>query len=289
MLPVKLHKDPAPSRWKYRLERLKLTPSYRFAVRYGLPYGFAALVLAGLVTNDNIRAAVTETKTGIYTSVAERPELMLSRMEISGVSAHLRDDVLAAIDTKLPVSSLDISVGDIRRRIDAIEAVKRSEVRVVPGGILEIEVTERAAAMVWRTRDGLKLVDDEGVLTGTLERRTDRNDLPLIAGEGAEHEVDEALLLLATARPVAERIRGLVRVGERRWDIVLDHGQRILLPEMAPNAALARVMALDAAEDLFGREVLVIDMRDGRRPILRVSEHAIDELRRMRNPEEDKT
>jgi cell division protein FtsQ len=286
MLPVKIRRDPAPSRWKYRFERLKLTPSYRFMMRYGLPWSLVAALILGIVTNDGIQASVSRTATSLRTSFAERPELMLTELELTGVSDRLKDDVLRAANVKLPVSSLDIKVGDIRRRIDEVEAVKRSAVRVVPGGILQIEVQEREAAVAWRTNDGLFLVDEEGVLTGMLDGRADRADLPLIAGEGAETHVDEALLLLQTARPIRDRVRGLVRVGERRWDVVLDRNQKILLPEVAPNAALARVMALNAAEDIFGRDVLVVDMRDGRRPILRVSAYAIDELRRLRTKDE---
>ena len=286
MLPIRVHKDPAPSRWKYRFERLKLTPSYRFAMRFGLPFAVVLGVAWGLATNDGIQSAAAHTGSTLYSSVAERPELMLNEMQISGVSMHMRDAVLAAIDTQLPVSSLEINVRDIRRRIDQIEAVKRSEVRVIAGGVLQVEVQERAAALVWRTHEGLKLIDEEGILTGEIAARAERADLPLIAGAGANREVKEAVELLRTGALISHRIRGLVRVGERRWDIVLDHDQRIMLPEIEPAAALARVMALDAAEDIFGREVNVIDMRDGRRPILRVSAYAIEELRRLRSEAE---
>ena len=92
----------------------------------------------------------------------------------------------------------------------------------------------------------------------------------------------EALALLGEARPVAERVRGLVRVGERRWDLVLDRDQVVKLPEAEPVAALGRVMALDAADDLLERDLTVVDMRDARRPMLRLTPHAVAELERLR-------
>jgi cell division protein FtsQ len=49
-------------------------------------------------------------------------------------------------------------------------------------------------------------------------------------------------------------------VGERRWDVVLDRDQRILLPETEPGRALERVLALDQAQDLLDRDVTV-DLR----------------------------
>ena len=41
-------------------------------------------------------------------------------------------------------------------------------------------------------------------------------------------------------------------------------------------------MALDAAEELLERDVTVVDMRDPRRPMLRLTEHAAAELERLR-------
>ena len=44
-------------------------------------------------------------------------------------------------------------------------------------------------------------------------------------------------------------------MGERRWDVVLDRDQRILLPETGPVPALERVIALDKAEHLLDRDI----------------------------------
>ncbi|MDZ7909564.1 MAG: cell division protein FtsQ/DivIB [Gemmobacter sp.] len=44
-------------------------------------------------------------------------------------------------------------------------------------------------------------------------------------------------------------------MGERRWDIVLDRNQRILLPAKEPVRALERLLALDKAEDLLKRDI----------------------------------
>jgi cell division protein FtsQ len=139
--------------------------------------------------------------------------------------------------------------------------------------------------VVWRSEAGLQLLDQGGVRVAEVDSRVRRPDLPLLAGEGAAAHVPEALALLDAARPVLDRVRGLVRVGERRWDLVLDRNQVIRLPEEGALAALGRVMAMNAAEELLARDVAVVDLRDPRRPMLRLTEHAISELERLR--EED--
>ncbi|MCB1342496.1 MAG: cell division protein FtsQ, partial [Pseudooceanicola sp.] len=102
-------------------------------------------------------------------------------------------------------------------------------------------------------------------------------DLPLIAGEGADARVAEALELVQAAKPLGGRLRGLVHVGERRWDVVLDREQRIQLPTDQPVAALERVIALDQAQDMLGRDVSVVDMRIEARPTLRMTEAAMQD------------
>ncbi|MFZ1725533.1 MAG: cell division protein FtsQ/DivIB, partial [Albidovulum sp.] len=94
--------------------------------------------------------------------------------------------------------------------------------------------------------------------------------LPVIAGEGADENVTEALAIFRAARPIQHRIRGLVRMGERRWDVVLDRDQRIMLPESDPVSALERIIALDQAEDMLGRDIAAVDMRNEQRPTIRL-------------------
>ena len=116
-----------------------------------------------------------------------------------------------------------------------------------------------------------------------VDSRLRRPDLPLIAGEGAEAQVPEALALLAETRPVAERVRGLVRMGERRWDLVLDRDQVVKLPEAEPVAALGRVMALGRGGGAAqARPDASSTCATRARPMLRLTEHAIAELERLR-------
>ncbi|MEO0664079.1 MAG: cell division protein FtsQ/DivIB, partial [Planctomycetota bacterium] len=106
--------------------------------------------------------------------------------------------------------------------------------------------------------------------------------LPQVAGEGVHLAIDEAARLFAIAAPLGQDLLGLVRVGERRWDLVLSGERRILLPETGAPAALARVMRRAQAERLFERDVVAVDMRLPDRPVLRLSQPAIEALRAAR-------
>jgi len=87
--------------------------------------------------------------------------------------------------------------------------------------------------------------------------------------------VAQALALYAAARPLAERLRGMVYVGQRRWDVALDRDQRLMLPERDPVQALERIIGLDQAQDLLARDIEVVDMRLESRMTLRLGEEAL--------------
>jgi cell division protein FtsQ len=106
-----------------------------------------------------------------------------------------------------------------------------------------------------------------------------------VAGDGADVAAAEALALVAAAGPLTPRLRGLVRMGERRWDMVLDRDQRILLPADNPVRALERLIALDQAEDLLDRDIVAIDLRHQSRPTLRLAPYALREMRRAQGLE----
>ncbi len=276
-------RDPAPSRWAYRIERMWLTPFYRALLRKGLPVaviaGGAAWYLGDADRLDALRGHVAE----IRRSIEQRPEFMVDLMRIEGASPELSADIREILPVDFPVSSFDLELDHMREQVAGLDAVAGAELRVVAGGVLEVSVDERLPAVVWRSREGLELLDEGGHRVAAIPARDARPDLPLVAGDGADRVVAEALQVLAAATPIGDRVRGLTRMGERRWDLVLDRDQRIMLPERNPVAALERVIALDDAQDVLARDVSVVDMRDGRRPTLRLSGKALEELRRFRS------
>jgi cell division protein FtsQ len=279
------HRDPAPSKWAYRKQRWLLTPYVRSFLVKGLPM----LAILGGVTlwfaQEPNRQAVVGQLTALRDQFEARPEFRVSLARVEGASDDLAAAVRAKLALPLPMSSFDIDLDAARDRIEALDAVKRADLRVRSGGVLQVLITERMPVAVWRTEAGLTLVDDTGHRVAGLMARSDRPDLPLIAGEGADLATPEALDLIAAAGPLTPRIRGLVRVGERRWDLILDREQRVLLPEANPVQALERLLALDHAQDLMNRAILTVDLRSDHRPTLRLTPHALAETRRAQGLE----
>ncbi|WP_435260073.1 cell division protein FtsQ/DivIB [Thioclava sp. FR2] len=261
------------------MQRLWLTPLFRVAFRFGLPTLGLAAAVAIVVADADRRAAVTNAIADIRERFENRPEFMVGLVSVDGASPELADAVRARLDLKLPLSSFDIDLTAAQQRIQELDAVARADLMVRSGGLLKVRITERKPVVLWRTDLGVEMLDETGHRVASLSSRSDRPDLPLIAGEGADAATPEALALIAAAEPLHSRLRGLIRVGDRRWDLVLDRNQRILLPSENPIAAVERLIALDKANDLMGRDILTVDLRNEHRPVLRLTPYALNQRR----------
>lgn len=275
-------RDPAPSRMRYRMQRWMLTPGIRTALRIGVPLVIVLGAAGGFLADQERRDALMLKFSELRASIEERPEFMVGLMAIDGASPGLSDDIREAVPLDFPVSSFDLDLEQIRTEIAGLDPVRNASVRIRPGGVLQVDVIARKPAVIWRTRNGVELLDRTGAHIDLIGSRLEYPDLAVIAGEGADAVVPEALALIDAAEPLGDRLRGLVRVGERRWDVVLDRDQRILLPPDRPVRALERVIALSQAQDMLERDVAVVDLRLESRPTLRMTSDAVENWWRIR-------
>ncbi|MFN0113916.1 MAG: cell division protein FtsQ/DivIB [Paracoccaceae bacterium] len=275
-------RDPAPSRLAYRLERLWLTPVFRAFVRIGLPAFALVLAVGAFVADDARRAAILAGAAEIRRGIEDRPEFMVRLMAIDGATPAVADGIRKMLPLRLPESSFRLNLEAMRTAIARIDAVERVDLRIRPGGVLQIDILERTPAILWRIGERVEMLDVAGHRVATLVDRAARPDLPLIAGRDADAHVAEALAIFTAAGPLGGRIRGLSRIGERRWDVILDRDQKIMLPETDAAAAFERLVALNEAQDLFGRDVVLADLRDEDRPTIRLAAPAAEDLRKAR-------
>ncbi|VDS08121.1 Cell division protein FtsQ [Paracoccus haematequi] len=280
--PSQPKRDPAPSRLQYRLERMWLRPIWRRAVRVGVP-AFLVAMTAGLWLSDpDRRALLTDGVQQIMTKVQSREEFQVRIMTVEGASPVVDKALRAMLPVDLPASSFDIDLTALRLQVMQLDVIESIDLRIKPGGILSAVVKEREPAILWRHARGIEILDKTGHRVASVTARDVRPDLPLIAGEGADLAVPEALALIDAAGPILPRVRGLVRRGERRWDLVLDHGQRIMLPAQGALIAMEAAIALDRAQDMLGRDIAVVDLRNPSRPVMRLGIDARNTIRQAR-------
>ena len=152
----------------------------------------------------------------------ERPELSIIDLNIKGANPDLSNQIKAILQLSFPINPLKININYLQELINNVESVDFSRIRITKNGVLEVVVRERIPVALHRDEKQLMLLDIDGRRIGEVFSRLDRQDLPLVVGSGANHRVKESLEIYKLASPIINRVRGMILVGERRWDIVLD-------------------------------------------------------------------
>ncbi len=286
MRPVeRAPRDPSPSRLAWRYERLMLTPGVRFLLKVCAPLSVVGALGAWWLSDAAHQQQIKDGVAALKASIEARPEFTVHMMAIDGASTQTDALIRETLALDFPQSSFDLDLPSLRETIRALPPVEQATVHIRPGGILQVDVTARQPVAIWHRGDGLSLIDKTGVSVAHIALRSARSDLPLLAGAGVDDALAEGLALVHAATPLADRLVGLVRVSERRWDLLLDRDQRILLPEFGALQALEHVIALDGADDVLSRDIERVDMRLSARPTVKMSPSATREWRRIKKLE----
>ena len=95
-------------------------------------------------------------------------------------------------------------------------------------------------------------------------------NLPVITGDGAKKAASQATAIFKSIHGKVDEVRGLVYVGQRRWNIIMKSGQVVMLPENDPEQAIQKILILDKAEQILARQIAVFDFRLPSRITLRI-------------------
>ena len=274
--------DPAPSRVSYLLQRFWLRKYLRVSLIFVIVMTLLSTIWTTSFKKLKLQATVTYNFEKFIDTLIFSPALKIVNLNIITDDQSAVDKIKAALKLTFPLSSLDVNVEELKLKVEAIDLVRSASVRLTSEAVIEIIVKVRKPIVVHRVGEHFLLIDIEGVKVDQVFSRNQRLDLPLLVGEGAEHFVAQALQLLIESKNLLTRVRGLVRVGQRRWDVVLDHNQLINLPERNPIRAMKKIVLLHEGRKLLDRDISYIDFRNIDRPILGLTETSSEELKELR-------
>ena len=135
--------------------------------------------------------------------------------------------------------------------------------RHLPGTIV-VQLTERRPFAVWQSNGKFVLIDRAGQVVAEQDPVKDAaafTVLPLVVGAGAPESAAALLDQLAAQPGLKSRVAAAVRVGERRWNLRLNNGADVLLPEGQEAAAMAKLMELHGTQALLDRPLQTLDLR----------------------------
>lgn len=235
-----------------------------YAGTKGLVLLFGATAVAGIVSAGRVDEVVGD--------FSRATGLVVDNVRISGQMETSEVAVLDKLQLQPDASLPFVDVDAARERIETLPWVQQASLRKIYPSTLKITIDERVPFAIWQHDQNLSVIDASGRVIGAANGSYGK--LLRLVGKGADTRADEALALVDAYPAIRDRLRAAVLVSERRWDLVLDNGVTIMLPEEEPRSALDRVAAFDTSKELLSKDITVVDLRLGDRMYVRLSPDA---------------
>ena len=181
------------------------------------------------------------------------------------------DAILAALGAQRGTPILAISPAAAKARLEALPWIRSASVERLLPDTLYVQVAERQPLALWQRKGKLQLVDREGAVVA-VPSLDEFADLVILVGDEAPKAAPALLEMLASEPALRPHVAAAVRVGGRRWNLKLDSGIDVELPEDNVGAAWHQLAQLDRTDGLLKRDIVKVDLRLPDRLVLQVPE-----------------
>ncbi|WP_246727759.1 cell division protein FtsQ/DivIB [Chelativorans sp. Marseille-P2723] len=240
-----------PARMMHRL-RLGAFESPPFAATGATAALFALTGLYGGLQGGHMDAVVA--------ALTSRVGFAIEHVEVMGNVEVSEIDVLQQVGLDGWTSMVGFDVKEARQRIAELPWVEDVTVRKVYPATLDIAIVEKKPFAIWQQGSQLAVIEGNGEVIAPFSGGRHAS-LPMVIGRGANEKGPEFIAQVERVRGFQDRVRAYIRVADRRWDLRLDNGLTVKLPEVGAMEALQEASRLDAEYGLFSRDVTTVDMR----------------------------
>jgi cell division protein FtsQ len=194
-------------------------------------------------------------------------------VKVSGNDQTSEIDILQqlGLDGTTSLVALDIDVA--RKLISEMPWVQDVAVRKVYPGTIEVTLKERKAFGIWQHGSDLSLIEESGSVIAPL-RDNKFSELPLFVGRDAETSAAEFYARFSQWPEISKRVKAYVRVAGRRWDLMLDNGIIIKLPEHDIDRAMQVLSTREEGQQLLERDIAAVDLRLEDRTTIQLTKEA---------------
>ncbi len=187
---------------------------------------------------------------------------------VTGRSKSSRAELLAALGTARDAPILAYDFEGAKARVESLPWVLHARIERLLPDTLVVHLIERRPIALWQNQGDFALIDEDGKVI-TRENLGRYAGLIQVVGADAPNRVGGLLELLETQPALKDKVRAAVRVGGRRWDLSLESGVNVRLPEDGAPQALERLAIFEHESGVLSRDIEVLDLRVPDRVIVR--------------------
>ena len=257
--------------------------------RWTRPAIKAALLLTPLLVGMGAAGMAWQRGTFAETAAAVGDSLIAASAEVGfavndvlveGRTETDRDAMQRVLGVQRGDPIMAINLAEAKERLEGLPWVSSAAVERRLPDILYVRLTERQPMAIWQHDRKFTVIDREGRpladATELARRGNERIEtLPQVVGANAPAQVPKLLAALDKVPSVRDKVTAAVWISDRRWDLKLNNGVVVKLPEGGMTTALRQLAELDASGRVLDRDVVAIDLRQPDRAVLQTSATAV--------------
>jgi len=216
----------------------------------------------------------TSKANSVVSSASSYMGFQANKLVVNG-NVNLDINVLQArLATQLGNSLFSFKVDEAREEILNDSWVEEATVRKIYPDTIVVDVVEREPVALWQSKGEIHLISDDGFVISKAGPK--HMNLPQVVGDGANMVAAEFLSAISRFPVITRKAGAYVRVAGRRWNVRINDGPQVLLPEADWQVALFELQGLQAKKKLLDRDIVQIDMRLRDRLVIKLDPKAAD-------------
>ncbi|MGG9999844.1 cell division protein FtsQ/DivIB [Pseudovibrio ascidiaceicola] len=229
-------------------------------------FGFLALSAAYGITLGGHARNVSE-------SVTSSVGFAVNEIKMEGLQRVTEFQVLEALELHERPSLMLFDAADAKERLEDIAWIRNAAIQKFYPGTLRVMIKEQEPYALWQRGDITSVITKKGeVITDEVDGRY--ANLLRVVNHGAQLRAGEIMSELDNFPGIRARVRAAKLRSERRWDLALENGITVRLPEFDVGDALAELKKLDDQGGLLSRDIVAVDLRLQDRVVVRLSDDA---------------
>ena len=246
-----------------------------FSRKFKCYLAVSLLITAGIISfvfSPQGEATFNALKTA-YKTVLEKSYLTLGQVETEGRIRTSLDDINKTLQLSQGMPILDIDLNEKQQELLQLPWIKSAVIeRHLPSKLI-IRIQEKHPIALWQNNGVYLPLDEQG--NPIQDKKASLSNLILVVGSDAPKHILTLMEALDLFEDIRIKVRSAVRVGNRRWNLMLNdaqNGLEVLLPETDIKIALKRLELADKKEGILKKDLQRIDLRQSDRLVVRPRE-----------------
>jgi cell division protein FtsQ len=217
-----------------------------------------AALLAALFVGGHVGRSIARLNV-LSAALVDDAGFGISQVHLAGNRRVPPDAILSALGFELGQSIFTADIHAARQRLEKLDWVASADVQRRYPDDISVRIVEKLPFALWQSDAGVYVVERNGKVI-TSNGIGEFHHLPLLLGDGGSNASD-IVDAVAQHRSLEARVKAYQRVSERRWNLILDDGVLVKLPELGWQKELDALEHLIVDRGILERDVSEIDLR----------------------------